>query len=318
MPFDRALMNDLTPTPSQSERARFCQYLRSRREARDLSLDDISRITKIPERSLVFLERGEFEKLPADVFVRGFLRSYATCVGLDADETVRRYAACGLAPGPVATPGAHALVDPNAAPEPRVRSRKPATPEPEIVASTESIEPSDDTVRRESVSAVEPTERARLRKAEQREPSKRRRKKRKQRSKAAAANRSVEIDAEETKAAGPTEPSPEPTPAAPPSPTLVIDDDDPDAAEEVQVARVKGEERERDFSRRMFLPPVLLDPDQGSRRGALTLAVIILVIVATITMSYLLRRPSSSTDGVTQLEPSRGLTIAGEVDFYEA
>ena len=39
------------------------------------------------------------------------------------------------------------------------------------------------------------------------------------------------------------------------------------------------------------------------RRGAMVgLAVIILVIIATLTMSYLLRRPSNSGDGVTERE----------------
>jgi hypothetical protein len=47
----------------------------------------------------------------------------------------------------------------------------------------------------------------------------------------------------------------------------------------------------------------LLDSEEGSRRGALTLAVIILVIVATLTMSYLIRRPNDSGDGVTWRGP---------------
>ncbi len=47
--------------------------------------------------------------------------------------------------------------------------------------------------------------------------------------------------------------------------------------------------------------PVLLDrEDRSARQGGLTLAVIILLIAATLTLSYLMRRPSSSGDGVTQ------------------
>ena len=52
---------------------------------------------------------------------------------------------------------------------------------------------------------------------------------------------------------------------------------------------------------RAFLPPVWSEGEDPSRRGPLTLAVIILVIVATITMSYLLRRPSDSGAGVTRM-----------------
>ena len=49
-----------------------------------------------------------------------------------------------------------------------------------------------------------------------------------------------------------------------------------------------------------FLPPILLDrDDKSTRQGGLTLAVIILLIAATLTLSYLMRRPSLSGDGVT-------------------
>jgi transcriptional regulator with XRE-family HTH domain len=65
--------------------------LKREREGRALGLADVARVTKIPERSLLRLEEGRFEELPGDVFVRGFLRSYARCVGLDAEELVRQY-----------------------------------------------------------------------------------------------------------------------------------------------------------------------------------------------------------------------------------
>jgi hypothetical protein len=52
--------------------------------------------------------------------------------------------------------------------------------------------------------------------------------------------------------------------------------------------------------RRSFLPPILLD-EPAARQGGLTLAVIILLIVATLTLSYLMRRPSSSGEGITSL-----------------
>jgi hypothetical protein len=50
---------------------------------------------------------------------------------------------------------------------------------------------------------------------------------------------------------------------------------------------------------RTFVPPRLDYNDEMSHRGPLTLGVIILVIVATLTMSYLLRRPGTSVDGFT-------------------
>jgi hypothetical protein len=93
-----------------------------------------------------------------------------------------------------------------------------------------------------------------------------------------------------------------------PRPMLVIDDDCPDDAERIREAREAARERE-DATWRNFLPPSLLDSEQGSRRGALTLAVIILVIVATLTMSYLMRRPNDSGDGVTR-RPGPGTYLA--------
>lgn len=99
-----------------------------------------------------------------------------------------------------------------------------------------------------------------------------------------------------------------------PVPVLRIDDARPDAADEERELRVTRERE--DATWKTFLPPALLDSEEGSRRGALTLAVIILVIVATLAMSYLLRRPSDSGDGVTRLDrvhlPSGALAQADE------
>jgi hypothetical protein len=92
-----------------------------------------------------------------------------------------------------------------------------------------------------------------------------------------------------------------------PIPTLVIDDDDPESAERVIEAR-----KEKDPEKKSFLPAALLDPDRP-RQGGLTLAVIILLIVATLTLSYLMRRPSAGGEGVTmcptpQLDSQRSMT----------
>ena len=85
------------------ERDEFCRFLRAHRERAALSIEDIARVTRIPEHSLRRLEAGQFDELPGDIFVRGFLRSYARCVGLEAGEVLRRYAECGMAPAPVAS-----------------------------------------------------------------------------------------------------------------------------------------------------------------------------------------------------------------------
>ena len=87
------------------------------------------------------------------------------------------------------------------------------------------------------------------------------------------------------------------------APSLVIDDADPDSAE-----RVIEERAEKHAVRRSFLPPILLDrEDRSARQGGLTLAVIILLIAATLTLSYLMRRPGASGDGMTRLETPASL-----------
>ncbi len=73
------------------DRETFGSRLRETREAKALSVADVARITKIPMRSLELLEAGSFDRLPAEVFVRGFLKSYCRCVGLDPSDTLRRY-----------------------------------------------------------------------------------------------------------------------------------------------------------------------------------------------------------------------------------
>jgi cytoskeletal protein RodZ len=66
-------------------------YLRSERETRSIALGDVSRTTKIPVRSLERLEDGDYEGLPGEVFVRGFIKSYARCVGIDDESALIIY-----------------------------------------------------------------------------------------------------------------------------------------------------------------------------------------------------------------------------------
>lgn len=65
------------------------EYLRRQRILRDMSIEELSALTRIPLRSLDRLERGEFDG-ETDGFVRGFVRTVAQALGLDADSTVAR------------------------------------------------------------------------------------------------------------------------------------------------------------------------------------------------------------------------------------
>ena len=60
--------------------------LRDAREAKGVDLFRVERDTKIRSKYLAALEDGEFADLPGDVYARGFLRNYASYLGLDCDE----------------------------------------------------------------------------------------------------------------------------------------------------------------------------------------------------------------------------------------
>lgn len=56
-----------------------------------ISLAEVSKATHIQVRYLEYLESGKYEKLPADVYVRGFLRSYARYLNIDEQVLVKLY-----------------------------------------------------------------------------------------------------------------------------------------------------------------------------------------------------------------------------------
>lgn len=69
----------------------FGGWLRQHREIRGISLREIAESSKISIRYLEALETSRFSILPAPVFAKGFLRQYASLVGLDPDEVVNFY-----------------------------------------------------------------------------------------------------------------------------------------------------------------------------------------------------------------------------------
>jgi len=56
-----------------------------------MSLSEVSKATRIQIKYLEYLEEGQYEKLPADVYVRGFLRSYARYLNIDEQVFVKLY-----------------------------------------------------------------------------------------------------------------------------------------------------------------------------------------------------------------------------------
>jgi len=67
------------------------QKLKSARDISGLSLAQIQEKTKIPYNHLASIDAGNFDELPEPVYVSGFIRRYAECVGLDAQELVDEY-----------------------------------------------------------------------------------------------------------------------------------------------------------------------------------------------------------------------------------
>jgi hypothetical protein len=65
--------------------------LRKARLLRGKSIEEASRETWIRAEYLQALERERFEALLGDVYIRGFLRSYSTYLGLDADKVLTVY-----------------------------------------------------------------------------------------------------------------------------------------------------------------------------------------------------------------------------------
>lgn len=78
------------PMPEQSTIG-FGRYLRSAREERAVDLRAVSRETRVGLDLLRAIEDEDHGRLPAEVFVKGFLRAYARVVGADGDEAVRKY-----------------------------------------------------------------------------------------------------------------------------------------------------------------------------------------------------------------------------------
>ena len=72
----------------------FGDKFRKAREKKEISLDDVSNVTKIGARMLRAIEEEHFDQLPGGVFNKGFIRAYAKHLGLNDEEAVSDYLAC--------------------------------------------------------------------------------------------------------------------------------------------------------------------------------------------------------------------------------
>ncbi|QQR52969.1 helix-turn-helix domain-containing protein [bacterium] len=66
--------------------------LKARRQSLRMSLAQVEVATKIRGKYLIALEAGEYEKLPNDIYSRGFVQNYANHLGLDGTVVAADYA----------------------------------------------------------------------------------------------------------------------------------------------------------------------------------------------------------------------------------
>ncbi len=66
-------------------------FFQHARERQGLSLEQVASQTRIQQRHLHALEEEDYASLPAKVFTKGFVRSYARTLGLDEDEALQLF-----------------------------------------------------------------------------------------------------------------------------------------------------------------------------------------------------------------------------------
>ena len=69
----------------------FGSYLKAERELRGVTLEELHTKTRIPMHYLQALEKNLFDELPEEVFIRGYIRSFAKVIGANEDEVLSAY-----------------------------------------------------------------------------------------------------------------------------------------------------------------------------------------------------------------------------------
>ena len=83
-------------------RGKFGEHLKRERELREVSLDELSKATRISNRFLQALENEDWGKLPGGVFGHGFVRSIARYLGLSEEALLGEYDAARAEKAPPA------------------------------------------------------------------------------------------------------------------------------------------------------------------------------------------------------------------------
>jgi cytoskeleton protein RodZ len=86
-----AATNNVIEAPMTPRRISVSESLRGRRIECGLDIDYVAQILRIRPAVLTAIEKGEFDQLPGPAYAVGFVRSYATYLGLDAEALVVRF-----------------------------------------------------------------------------------------------------------------------------------------------------------------------------------------------------------------------------------
>jgi len=67
--------------------------LKDTRESMKMSLGQVSEKTNIPSNYLEYLEAGDYDELPADVYIIAYLKKYAEILNLNIEEIIKQFKA---------------------------------------------------------------------------------------------------------------------------------------------------------------------------------------------------------------------------------
>ena len=67
------------------------EVLRTERERRHLTIHDIEENTSIRSLYIEAIENGDYDKLPGDVYTKGFIKNYANFLNLNGEELIKQF-----------------------------------------------------------------------------------------------------------------------------------------------------------------------------------------------------------------------------------
>jgi cytoskeleton protein RodZ len=85
------MSKDTTPEDSPLEEPGIGELLRTEREKKGISKSRLAEIIRVRDHFIDALENEEWDKLPARVFIKGFIRSYTISIGYDTKRALRLF-----------------------------------------------------------------------------------------------------------------------------------------------------------------------------------------------------------------------------------